>query len=184
VASGPGSFTGLRIGIAAIQGLAFVTGRRIVAVSTLEALAQAGSDRLEPGSLVAAWMDARRRDVFSALYRVTPAAAFTRGRLVQMDPPMVAHPDAILERWASLGAPDVFVGDGATMFASLLPKGSDVRPMPHLAAVIGRMAVDRGRAGESVPPGGVQPPYVRRPDAEIARDKIKGLRPGASPHTS
>src|SRR4051795_9096275 len=72
VASGPGSFTGLRIGIATIQGLAFVHRRRIAAVSALEALAHMGSAGLNAGALVGAWMDAQRRDVFSALYRVAP----------------------------------------------------------------------------------------------------------------
>src|SRR5512135_3349962 len=69
VASGPGSFTGLRIGIATMQGLALVTGRRLVAVSALEALAQLASERLAPGTLVASWVDAQRGEVFSALYQ-------------------------------------------------------------------------------------------------------------------
>src|SRR5579863_714634 len=62
VASGPGSFTGLRIGIATIQGLAFASGRPVVAVSALGALAQMASRALQPGALVAAWMDAHRHD--------------------------------------------------------------------------------------------------------------------------
>src|SRR4051794_3402946 len=63
VASGPGSFTGLRIGIATIQGLAVGCHRRVVPVSTLEALAHAGSTELAPGVMVAAWLDAHRREV-------------------------------------------------------------------------------------------------------------------------
>src|SRR6185295_4419452 len=55
VASGPGSFTGLRIGIATIQGLAFVGGQRIVAVPALEALGQIASLNAMPGDAVAAW---------------------------------------------------------------------------------------------------------------------------------
>jgi tRNA threonylcarbamoyladenosine biosynthesis protein TsaB len=60
VASGPGSFTGLRIGIATIQGLASVHRRRVVSVPALEALAHAGSLDLPEGTLVGAWMDAHR----------------------------------------------------------------------------------------------------------------------------
>src|SRR5438067_3904722 len=60
VACGPGSFTGLRIGIATMQGLAFVHARKMVGVPALEALAQVGSSDLAPGTRVAAWMDAHR----------------------------------------------------------------------------------------------------------------------------
>ena len=94
VAAGPGSFTGLRIGIATIQGLAFVHGRRIVGVSALDALAQIGSLDVLPGTLVAAWMDAHRRDVFSAVYRVTGALPFSPGRLVHVEGPTVGDPAA------------------------------------------------------------------------------------------
>src|SRR6202163_4393674 len=56
VAAGPGSFTGLRIGIATMQGLALVSGRRVVGVSALEAHAQLVSRGLAPGALVASWI--------------------------------------------------------------------------------------------------------------------------------
>src|SRR2546427_8154700 len=98
VASGPGSFTGLRIGIATIQGLAFVHRRRCVGVSALDALAQLGSLDLLPGTLVAAWMDAHRRDVFSAVYRVTSAPPFSPERLVHVEGPTVGDPASTVER--------------------------------------------------------------------------------------
>src|SRR5262249_50754932 len=92
VASGPGSLTGLRIGIATIQGLACVRRRRIVAVSSREALAHARSLDAAAGTIVAAWMDAHRRDVFTALYRVRDATAFNGGHLEELEGPAVGDP--------------------------------------------------------------------------------------------
>src|SRR5262249_44418257 len=85
VASGPGSFTGLRIGIATIQGLALVGRRRIVAVPALEVLGHLASRDARPGDVVGAWMDAHRRDVFASLYRVADAPLFAPERLVSLD---------------------------------------------------------------------------------------------------
>jgi len=174
VASGPGSFTGLRIGIATIQGLAFVHGRRVVGVPALEALAHAGSHGLPAGALIAAWMDAHRRDVFAALYQATDAPPFSRARLTEVDGPTVGSPASTLARWRGLatGLPAVFVGDGATLYAADIARetpAARAQPPPLLAGVIGRLAV--ARASESLDPAAVRPLYVRRPDAEIARDE-------------
>jgi tRNA threonylcarbamoyladenosine biosynthesis protein TsaB len=172
VASGPGSFTGLRIGIATVQGLAFVHRRRIVGISALEALAHAASEAVAPGTVIAVWMDAHRRDVFAALYRATAAAPFTAGRLEELDGPSVDAPASVLSRWqATLPAPETFVGDGAESFAdaiaTVFPKAAVVPP-PLIAGAIGRLAVER--AAEAVDPAAVRALYVRRPDAEIGRD--------------
>lgn len=174
VASGPGSFTGLRIGIATVQGLAFVGRRRVVGISALEALAHAGSVDVAPESTVAAWMDARRREVFSALYRVGSAEAFTPERLEEVEPAAVGDPGVTLARWADLGAPPaMLVGDGAVLYGDLIrrsgfPRTAIVEP-PPLAGAIGRLAVAYARRGDAVDPAGIRPLYVRRPDAEIAR---------------
>jgi tRNA threonylcarbamoyladenosine biosynthesis protein TsaB len=173
VASGPGSFTGLRIGIATIQGLAFVHARRVVAVPALEALAHAASGDLPEGVLIAAWMDAHRHDVFAALYRVTSARPFSRGRLIEIEGPSVGTPAFTLARWRPLigGATVVAIGDGAMLYASDLSEASPaIRVMPHpqLAGAIGLLAVERGE--EALDPSAVRPLYVRRPDVEVTRD--------------
>jgi tRNA threonylcarbamoyladenosine biosynthesis protein TsaB len=171
IASGPGSFTGLRVGIATLQGLAFVNRRRIVPVSALEALAQIGSRFLPAGAVVASWIDAHRREVFSALYRVVGGPAFVPARLSEMEPPAVGDPASTLSRWmANANVPRVFIGDGAVTYADVLAGRDVVAPTPALAGAIGMLAVHRARAGEKVDPAGVQPLYIRRPDAELARE--------------
>jgi tRNA threonylcarbamoyladenosine biosynthesis protein TsaB len=176
VAAGPGSFTGLRIGIAAMQGLAVVTGRRIVAVSALEALAHAASEGRAAGTLVAAWIDAHRQDVFSAVYRVTDAPPFHPGRLIEVDAPRVDRPETIVGAWRIGGRlPAAVAGDGAVRYeaalGALLPAATPtVLDPPRLAGIIGRMAVMRARAGGAIHPAAVRPLYIRRPDAVLARE--------------
>ena len=170
IAAGPGSFTGLRIGIATIQGLAFVERRPIAAISALEALAQIASGDVAEGTLVGAWMDAYRHDVFSALYKVAGGPAFSAARLTEVDPAAVASPADTLQRWRAFGATSVFVGDGAVAYAGVIGDRGRIVPTPLLAGAIGRMALDRARRGETIDPAAVQPLYVRRPDAETARD--------------
>jgi tRNA threonylcarbamoyladenosine biosynthesis protein TsaB len=170
IAAGPGSFTGLRIGIATMQGLAFVERRPIAAISALEALAQIASTDVDQGALVGAWMDAYRHDVFSALYKVAGGPAFSAARLTEIDPAAVASPADTLQRWREFGATSVFVGDGAAAYVGVIGDRGRVVPTPLLAGAIGRMALDRARRGETIDPAAVQPLYVRRPDAETARD--------------
>ena len=176
VAVGPGSFTGLRIGIATMQGLAFVNRRRIAPVSALEALAHTQVAGLPPGTVVGVMMDAHRRDVFSALYRVKEGVPFSADRLDEIDPPAVGDPIATLRRWHA-HAPAVIVGDGAVTYAGEIGPSMRAHP-PDLAGTIGRMATAAAgqRPGITVDPGAVQPLYIRRPDAEIARDKESSAR--------
>jgi tRNA threonylcarbamoyladenosine biosynthesis protein TsaB len=183
VASGPGSFTGLRIGIATIQGLAFVHGRRVVAIPALEALAQIGSLDLAPGTLVTSWMDAYRHEVFTAVYRVAAAAPFTLARLEEIEGPSVGDPASTLARWTAQfdHTPAVFIGDGAVIYAGQILGASPaagVLPPPLIAGALGRLAI--ARLAESTDPAGVRPLYVRRPDAEIARDEKKPSSRGST----
>src|SRR5262245_27591271 len=99
VCAGPGSFTGLRIGIATVQGLAFVARRPVVGVSALEAVAQLASRDLAEGATIGSWIDAQRGEVFSALYEVSRAPIFTPERLVEIEAPAVGKPSATFDAW-------------------------------------------------------------------------------------
>lgn len=178
VASGPGSFTGLRVGIATIQGLATVNSRRIVAVPALDALAQVGGAGLAPGTVVSAWMDAYRNEVFSAAYRITDMPPFTFGRIETVDGPSVGTPASILERWTSTlaVAPSVFIGDGAEKYNAEIAQSirtAAVVSQPLIAGAIGRLALECAVLGDTMEPASVHPLYVRRPDVEHAREAGK-----------
>jgi tRNA threonylcarbamoyladenosine biosynthesis protein TsaB len=179
VASGPGSFTGMRVGIATMQGLAFVQGRRIAAVSALEAIAQSTTRDLTAGTVIGVWMDARRHDVFSALYRLAAKPPFDPGRLVELDGPAVGDPAATLIRWGRIvDRAALFVGDGAAQYGDVLRSchpDARIIDAPRLAGTIGLMAVASSEAGGTLAPGDVRPLYVRRPDAEVEREKQESL---------
>lgn len=167
VASGPGSFTGLRVGVAAVQGLAMARGLKVVPVSTLEALARAAEVQEGTGEAIAAWIDGQRGEVFAALYG---AAGPTTTR-----PPMAGNPDAVLEAWALPAGdrPIVFIGDGAIRYRALLATrlGTRARVLepPALAPIIARIAFEEPQ--RAIAPHAVVPIYVRRPDAELARER-------------
>lgn len=173
VAVGPGSFTGLRIGIAAMQGLALTGDRLVVPVTAFEALAWlARRNAPAPGEAVAVWIEAHRGEVFATL--LAPD-----GRTVLV-PPSARTPELTLDAWRdALGALDRvrFVGDGAVRYRTgivdrLAERGDAVRVetvAPPLAGAIGRIAAaDPDRA---VRPHALVPLYVRRPDVEIVREK-------------
>ena len=173
VATGPGSFTGLRVGIAAMQGLAFAATKPLIGISTLDALAHMGaapsSERAEgdaarpPIGRIATWVDAWRGEVYAALYE--------DGR--EVSPPTVGHPGVLLAGYGD--APIVFVGDGAATYADLIRATSPAfrvadPALPLLAATVARLALGQAREGHRPPPHAIRPLYVRRPDAELARD--------------
>ena len=166
VSIGPGSFTGLRVGIATMQGLAFANRRPLVGVSALDALAARASEQTV-GTRVATWIDAWRGEVYAALY----------GDGRELEAPSVAHPATLLNRFAGQVT---FIGDGAASCAELIRRTLGARAqfadpiMPLIAGSIGRIAGDAARAGAHPGPDAIRPLYVRRTDAELARDARVG----------
>jgi tRNA threonylcarbamoyladenosine biosynthesis protein TsaB len=161
-ARGPGSFTGLRIGLAAMEGFVAAHGKRGAGVTTLEALAWKTGIRGVP---IAPTIDARRGEVYGAVYsrpEVNPAA----DSIVEEQPPVVLKP---AEWFDSLpGGPLIFCGDGAIRYRARIeenPKWS-IHPMDlYLASALAGMA-------DTVNCGPLTPLYVRKTDAEIARESI------------
>jgi tRNA threonylcarbamoyladenosine biosynthesis protein TsaB len=172
VASGPGAFTGLRIGLAAIQGLAMVLATPTIAVSALDALALAARQAHKPGALpIAAWMDAQRGEVFAARYSLAAA----EDDVAPVEAPWVAMPERVLAAFCEAASTTMlFIGNGATRYREEIAghthgAGLVVESPAALApflAVLGQRRAVRGEAG---PPHALQPLYVRRPDAELER---------------
>jgi tRNA threonylcarbamoyladenosine biosynthesis protein TsaB len=161
-ARGPGSFTGLRVGLAAMDAFAAAHNKRGAGVSTLEALAWKTGIHNVP---IAATIDARRGDVYGALYRRL-ADKTNSDRLVEDRSPIVLKP---AEWLASLPRePMIFCGDGAYQYRSLIeqqPQWSIHSMDLYLAATIAELA--------AMPNSGpLTPLYVRKTDAEIALESI------------
>jgi tRNA threonylcarbamoyladenosine biosynthesis protein TsaB len=170
VAIGPGSFTGLRVGIATIQGLALAKAALVVPVSTFEALAWSARDAQAP---LAAWIDAHRGEVFASLFQ--PDAT------TPQQPPSSLSPERTLEQWRlTLDAnPRVrFTGDGAVRYAAVIRQTLGDRAsididVPILAGAIGEIAA--AHPSRAVHPHAIVPLYVRRPDAELARERGRAV---------
>ena len=182
VATGPGAFTGLRIGLAAMQGLSMVLGQPVIGVSALDALAQQ-VDAGEAGRIVP-WMDAQRGDVFATV--IDNASART------LEPPTAASPEALIDGWRQhlAGHRVIFIGDAAARDADMIGRRADghweIRTPAALAPQIARLAYRRALSGEAGSPHSLEPIYVRRPDAEIERERLahqSGQREGGRSKT-
>lgn len=150
-AAGPGAFTGIRVGLAAVKGLAEATGRRAVGVSNLRALAACGSTEVR--AVVA---DARRGEVYGAVYS-------RDGRVVS---PEVVAPFGTWLRSLPANITEVLSPDFSPFRMSFdLP--IPVVEQRVVAGAIARIAREMALAGDPLNPASVDANYVRRSDAEL-----------------
>lgn len=178
VATGPGAFTGLRIGLAAAQGLALALDRPAAGVPTLGALAWGALSDTPQASAAGAWIDASRGEVYAAAYRRTSDGA--SWPLETVAPATAATPEETLRAWSGLvppGLPTVLAAPSVPP-AWLAAGGlAPVAPPACLAGLVGRIAGRLQALGRSGPAAALEPEYVRRPDVEIARDRVRGAGP-------
>ena len=174
VSAGPGSFTGARIGVATAKSLAYALGCRLLAISSLEAIAwgvafSPSTDRDAPFEL-AVTLDARRELLYGARFRIEAGAVERIGA-------DVTAPAA--EYLAALPAETVLVGDGARTLPGVdaFPRLDDALDLPRAAtlACVAARRVEAIAAGAEPPigwddPHALIPLYLRRTSAEEARD--------------
>jgi tRNA threonylcarbamoyladenosine biosynthesis protein TsaB len=157
VGVGPGSFTGLRIGVATARALGVATGLRLRPVSSLAALAR-GIDETGSGTAILPLIDAKRGEVFGAAYEA--------GR--ELWAPFVASPEKLVERVGDAGFSPLSAGDGSIRFRGVLETaGIRVAPDDSGAHVVRALHICRlAEAAPGEPPEAVLPEYLRAPDAK------------------
>ncbi len=165
VTRGPGSFTGLRIAMAAVKGMAMAAGKPCVGVSTLEALARnlTGFE-----GVAAAVMDARCGQVYTALFTLS------EGRVERISPDEALAITELASRLAALGKTVFLVGDGAQLCYNKILEAGEAPWLrlapPHLryqrASAAGAAALDAWNRGEGVDCGDLVPAYLRLPQAQ------------------
>lgn len=172
VAAGPGSFTGLRIGVSALKGLAWAEDKPCCGVSTLEAMAQNG--RLFTGTVVCA-IDARRSQVYNALFRCE------NGQLTRLCPDRAIGLEELAEELRQDEGPKLALGDGGRLCRDYLNShGIACRLAPEnglyqSAVGVALAAEDMARRGETVSGRDLVPTYLRLSQAERER-LAKGLK--------
>ena len=143
---GPGAFTGLRVGIAAAQGLAFATARPIVGVSALDALGVAALEGAPAGTVAGVWMDAARQEVFAVRYRADTRHLFGASAIGD---PVSARPADVAAAWAGEPIGHLDRRRRAAVSRRPQPRGVVIDPTPPLAPLVARLGTlaASGRAG-------------------------------------
>jgi len=164
VSLGPGSFTGLRIGLSLAKGLALAAGLPLLGVSTLDGLAMQVAGL--PGTRICAVLDARKQEVYAACYQCDE-----KGRPARTGRDQVLRPEMLA---GQLNGPLVLVGDGAVAYRDVLlahlgPSAIFAPPGSHFprAATIGLLGEEMLARGELLDPVSSVPIYVRPSEAEI-----------------
>jgi tRNA threonylcarbamoyladenosine biosynthesis protein TsaB len=162
VSIGPGSFTGLRIGLSTVKGFAYSTGKPVIPVRTLDAFA-----RTIPFSryLICPMLDARKNEVYAALYR------WDNGECLKVLSETVIKPAELLEE---IHEPVVVTGDGAETYKeiigdSLKDKALFAPPsrMSPSASTVAEIGIEQMREGIVSDPLTLSPFYIRKSEAEV-----------------
>jgi tRNA threonylcarbamoyladenosine biosynthesis protein TsaB len=186
VVTGPGSFTGIRIGLAAIQGLAMTSNLRVIPVPSLEALASAWiADQDGAPTRLVTCLDGARGDVFVSVFdlsgELSSGPGVAGGLSTQSNEPAVLLPPTVAEPLRAADAvapftdgPVTWIGDGVSAYLDIWRARFPHATLDTAAFNMARGAVLIGaRTPErAVLPHALRPLYVRRPDAEIARARL------------
>lgn len=175
---GPGSFTGLRIGLATWKGLAYANRRPIAGASSLAALALAAAPSADPKAVLVPILDARKGEVYAGFYRASDAGH------EPLSPEAALAPEALAARVAALaveGARGVVFGQGRDAYRDALAASPPLEGAPRTpsAVAVARLCAAK-LAGATYDPAhlfALEPHYIRKSEAEVKFPH--GLGPGA-----
>lgn len=158
-AIGPGSFTGIRVGLATAKAFCYALKKPFIPVVSLDALAKKEEDRTEK---IIAMIDAKKEEVFAAIYE--------KGKRI-LDPVNI-KPDRLLER--IYGTESLFIGTGAIRYRELIEKTLGSKAIfsersLFAAAEIARLAEENFKKGKILQPGEIKALYIRASDAELQK---------------
>ena len=169
IINGPGSFTGLRIGVSIVKGLAWALSKPVVSVSSLKALAYNLSGS---GSLVCPVIDARKDEVYAALYRFGPDGPES------LVPDMALAPELLVERLAGFDGPIEFCGNALNTYKELFArvKGASFAAEELWTVDASNVALIASMDGAPDPsalidPSALTPLYHRKSEAELKSAK-------------
>ena len=167
VALGPGSFTGLRIGLSTAKGLAMASCAPLLGIPTLDALAY---QLFATPHQICPLLDARKQEVYTAFYQ-----GDSNGLPHRTSEYMVITPEKLAEK---ITAPTVFIGEGLTVYGEYLEEKlgklallAPAEVFAYRAASVGMLAIERWRAKDFLSPAKTVPIYVRLSEAELNRNK-------------
>ncbi|MBF0558055.1 MAG: tRNA (adenosine(37)-N6)-threonylcarbamoyltransferase complex dimerization subunit type 1 TsaB [Nitrospirae bacterium] len=170
IAAGPGSFTGLRVGLSTLKGLSYGTGKQVVAVSTLEAFAW--NIPFSP-HLVCPMLDARKKEVYAAVFE------WAGDGFSKIVGEQTLKPDSLLQDFGVVrGRPIVFLGEGALLYKNQIQEAfgekaffaapQDMVPSP---ANVAYLCMNKARNNVFDDPAQLVPRYIRKSEAELRLGK-------------
>ena len=178
VASGPGSFTGLRIGSATAKGLGLALDKPIIGVTTTQALAY---NLFGAGGVVCPIMDARRNQVYTGIY------GFENGHLEILEDQMAADIYQVIEKLNALKRQVIFTGDGISVYREVIDQNIQVPAEyapAHLnrqrASAVAALAMEYLKAGRVQTAAEHRPEYLRMSQAERERQERLAQKEGSS----
>jgi tRNA threonylcarbamoyladenosine biosynthesis protein TsaB len=168
VTKGPGTFTGLRIGISSVKGLAVASGKPLVGVSSLDALAMQAANY---PNLICPLLDARRGEVYFSRYR------FEDGYLQRVAEEQVFSPEKAVDK---LNEPCIFLGNGAVLYRETLLRklgrfAAFAPPFQNTirASTVAYLSLKRFKHADTDDVGTFVPYYIRKPDATLSLEVKK-----------
>lgn len=171
VNNGPGSFTGVRIGVSAVKGMAYAHHKQCVAVSTLHSMA---ANFLSDDTIVCACMDARRHQVYNALFRVRD------GQIERITEDRAIAVDDLVTELKGINEQILLAGDGSELVYQSCQEDNQIRLAPanlrfQRASSVALIAAKKAEKGETISAASLMPSYLRLSQAERERmEKQKG----------